>query len=228
MRARSPDIQDVLLAAAALVLPFAALLAVSHAARASFARLVPAFAGGAAVALAARAVNDLVGAGDTDLGFVVVAPAIEECAKALVLLAFAARRPHDLRDPATALALGAGVGLGFSVVENLAYALGDANAWGVLVARSVTATPIHAAATAAVAAGASLALRAPRWQAAALAAGGIVLHGVYNASLAFLPTTRIVGELYTRGIVVILLAGAAFTAVVLAADRLSRTSGESP
>lgn len=213
---------DVLLAAASIVAPLAALFAVAQAARTAWLRLVPAFAAGGAVSLVARLGNDLLDAGATDVGFIVVTPALEECAKALVLLGLAVRRPHDLRAPASALALGAAVGLGFSLVENLAYALADANAWGVLVARSVTATPLHAAATAAVAGGASLALRAPKAKAAALAAGGIVLHGVYNATFVFVPTTRIFGELYTRGLLVILLGGGAFVLVLLAADRAAR------
>lgn len=203
--------------------------AVARAARRPLRDLVAPFSGGLVASLAA-AFGAVASRGLLDGGVasVVAVPPLEESLKALVLLAVVLGRPERLRAPAAALATGAAVGLGFSVAENAAYALADANAWGVLVARSVTSTPIHATATALVAAGASLALRAPTWRAAALVVGGVLLHAAFNAVLLWAPTTRIVGELYTRGVLVVALAGLAFVTLLFAADRLSRTPGERP
>ncbi len=144
-------------------------------------------------ALAARHAAPWVGV-DPDvaagaLTAVVVAPAVEEPAKALVLLPIAFSRHFD--NMTDGFVYGAAAGLGFGMTENLLYFVGtsgDVHQWlGTVLIRTFYSAVMHATATACV--GAGLGWGRFRGVRVALATGalglvlGAVIHAGWNALL---------------------------------------------
>lgn len=126
---------------------------------------------------------------DTALGAVIVAPLVEEPAKALFLVPIAFSRHFD--NMTDGFVYGAAIGLGFGMTENLLYFVsvsGDAQQWlGTVVIRTFYSAVMHATATAAVGAGLGWGrfrgwgwVMLSGWIGACLAVG---IHGAWNGLL---------------------------------------------
>lgn len=118
------------------------------------------------------------------VGAVLVAPLIEEPAKAVVLLFVALTRKFD--NATDGFVYGAATGLGFGMTENFMYftvtaASGDVGFWaGTVVVRTLYSAVMHATASSVV--GASLGLakfRGLPWMGASLAGGLLVAIGIH-------------------------------------------------
>ena len=120
------------------------------------------------------------------VGAVLVAPLVEEPAKALVLLFIAMSRHFD--NATDGFVYGAAAGLGFGMTENFLYfavtaTTGDVGMWaGTVVIRTLYSAVMHATATAVVGAALGLAkFRGLPWMMVALVGGLTVAMGIHMA-----------------------------------------------
>ena len=132
-----------------------------------------------------------------DWGAALTAPINEELAKGAGVLLLLVLAPRLIRSPFDGLILGAFIGLGFQISENISYAwIGAANsfgdigaAWQTIVARTLASVPSHWMYTAIFGAGLIWFIGRPDVRARkALGAGlmltAMVMHGLWDASAA--------------------------------------------
>jgi protease PrsW len=130
-----------------------------------------------------------------DWGAALTAPVNEELAKGAGVLLLFALAPRLVRSPFDGLILGAFVGLGFQISEDMSYAFigaadsfGDVGAaWGTIVARTLTSFTSHWMYTGVFGAGlvwfiGTPAVPARRGLGAGLMLTAMLMHGVWNAS----------------------------------------------
>jgi protease PrsW len=128
-----------------------------------------------------------------DWGAALAAPLNEELAKGAGVLLLLVLAPRLIRSPFDGLIIGAFIGLGFQISEDISYAwigaassFGDIGAaWGTVVARTLASIPSHWMYTAVFGAGLIWFIGRPdvparRW----LGAGLMLMHGLWDASAA--------------------------------------------
>jgi RsiW-degrading membrane proteinase PrsW (M82 family) len=133
----------------------------------------------------------------TDWGAALAAPINEEVAKGAGILLLLTLAPRLIRSPFDGLILGAFVGLGFQISEDISYAwIGAANsfgdlgaAWQTIVARTIVSLTSHWTFTAIFGAGLIWFIGRPdvparKWLGAGLMATAILTHGLWDASSA--------------------------------------------
>jgi RsiW-degrading membrane proteinase PrsW (M82 family) len=149
-----------------------------------------------------------------DWGAALAAPVDEELAKGAGVLLLLLLAPKLIRSPFDGLIVGAFVGLGFQISEDISYAwIGTANsfgdvgvAWTTIVVRSLASIPSHWMYTAIFGAGLIWFIGRPdvparRWLGAGLMLTAVLMHGVWDASAA------IAGSSMFGGIVPLAVAG---------------------
>lgn len=132
-----------------------------------------------------------------DWGAALAAPIDEELAKGAGLLLLLVLAPRLVRSPFDGLILGAFIGLGFQISENISYAwIGAANsfgdvgaAWGTILARTLASIPSHWMYTGVFGAGLIWFIGRPdvparRGLGAALMLAAMLMHGLWDASAA--------------------------------------------
>jgi protease PrsW len=132
-----------------------------------------------------------------DWGAALTAPINEELAKGAGVLLLLVLAPRLVRSPFDGLILGAFVGLGFQISEDISYAwIGAANAfgdlgatWSTIIARTLASIPSHWMYTGIFGAGLVWFIGRPdvparRGLGAALMLGAMLMHGVWDASAA--------------------------------------------
>jgi protease PrsW len=137
-----------------------------------------------------------------DWGAALAAPIDEELAKGAGVLLLLTLAPKLIRSPFDGLILGAFVGLGFQISEDISYAwIGAANsfgdihaAWSTIVVRTLASIPSHWMYTAIFGAGLIWFLGRPdvparRGLGAALMLTAMLMHGVWDASAALAGTS---------------------------------------
>jgi protease PrsW len=133
----------------------------------------------------------------TDWGAALAAPINEEVAKGAGILLLLTLAPRLIRSPFDGLILGAFVGIGFQISEDISYAwIGAANsfgdigaAWQTIVARMIASLTSHWAFSAIFGAGLVWFIGRPdvparKWLGAGLMVTAILTHGLWNASSA--------------------------------------------
>ena len=133
----------------------------------------------------------------TDWGAALAAPINEEVAKGAGILLLLTLAPRLIRSPFDGLILGAFVGIGFQINEDISYAwIGSANsfgdigaAWQTIVARMIASLTSHWAFSAIFGAGLIWLIGRPdaparKWLGAGLMVTAILTHGLWNASSA--------------------------------------------
>jgi RsiW-degrading membrane proteinase PrsW (M82 family) len=132
-----------------------------------------------------------------DWGAALAAPVNEELAKGAGVLLLLVLAPRLIRSPFDGLILGALIGLGFQISEDISYAwIGAANsfgdigaAWGTILARTLASIPSHWMFTGVFGAGLVWFIGRPEVPArrrlgAGLMAAAMLLHGLWDASAA--------------------------------------------
>ncbi len=132
-----------------------------------------------------------------DWGAALAAPIDEELAKGAGLLLLLVLAPRLIRSPFDGLILGAFIGLGFQISENISYAwIGAANAfgdvgaaWGTILARTLASIPSHWMYTGVFGAGLIWFIGRPdvparRGLGAGLMLAAMLMHGLWDASAA--------------------------------------------
>jgi protease PrsW len=133
----------------------------------------------------------------TDWGAALTAPIDEELAKGAGVLVLLTLAPRLVRSPFDGLILGAFVGLGFQISEDISYAfIGAANAfgdvgaaWGTIVVRTLSSIPSHWMYTGVFGAGLIWFVGRPdvparRWLGAGLMLAAMLMHGLWDGSAA--------------------------------------------
>lgn len=163
------------------------------------------------------------------LGVLIVAPLVEEAAKALG--ARSGRRHTDVR--VDGIVYGAAAGLGFSATENLFYGLaalaegGASASLFVIALRSFSSSFLHASATAVVGFGLAKSWLTGRWTAVLpFYFAAVIMHAVFNFLASF-------GELYAERVgesayIIGFGAAAAFAVVAVSVVRLKLASHPRP
>jgi protease PrsW len=132
-----------------------------------------------------------------DWGAALTAPINEELAKGAGILLLLTLAPRLIRSPFDGLILGAFVGLGFQISEDISYAwIGAANAfgdvgatWATIIARSVASVPSHWMYTGVFGAGLIWFIGRPdvparKWLGGGLMLTAMLMHGLWDASAA--------------------------------------------
>jgi len=132
-----------------------------------------------------------------DWGPALAAPVNEELAKGAGVLLLLLLAPRLIRSPFDGLILGAFIGLGFQISEDISYAwIGAANsfgdigaAWGTIFARTLASIPSHWMYTGVFGAGLVWFIGRPdvparRWLGAGLMLTAMLMHGLWDASAA--------------------------------------------
>jgi protease PrsW len=132
-----------------------------------------------------------------DWGAALTAPVNEELAKGAGVLLLLTLAPRLIRSPFDGLVVGALVGLGFQISEDISYAfIGAANsfgdlgaAWGTIIARTLASIPSHWMFTGIFGAGLVWFIGRPevparKWLGAGLMLTAMLMHGLWDASAA--------------------------------------------
>jgi RsiW-degrading membrane proteinase PrsW (M82 family) len=132
-----------------------------------------------------------------DWGAALTAPINEELAKGAGVLLLLTLAPRLIRSPFDGLVVGALVGLGFQISEDISYAfIGAANsfgdvgaAWGTIIARTLASIPSHWMFSGIFGAGLVWFIGRPevparKWLGAGLMLTAMLMHGLWNASSA--------------------------------------------
>jgi protease PrsW len=132
-----------------------------------------------------------------DWGAALSAPIDEELAKGAGVLLLLTLAPRLIRSPFDGLVVGALVGLGFQISEDISYAfIGAANsfgdlgaAWGTIIARTLASIPSHWMFSGIFGAGLVWFIGRPevparKWLGAGLMLTAMLMHGLWNASSA--------------------------------------------
>jgi RsiW-degrading membrane proteinase PrsW (M82 family) len=152
-----------------------------------------------------------------DWGAALAAPVDEELAKGAGVLLLLALAPRLVRSPFDGLILGAFVGLGFQISEDISYAwIGAANAfgdvhasWATIVVRTLASIPSHWMFTAIFGAGLIWFIGRPDVPArkgvgAGLMLTAVLMHGLWNASGA-IGSSSVVGWIVPLGVAATLI-----------------------
>jgi RsiW-degrading membrane proteinase PrsW (M82 family) len=152
-----------------------------------------------------------------DWGAALAAPVDEELAKGAGILLLLALAPRLVRSPFDGLILGAFVGLGFQISEDISYAwIGAANAfgdvhasWATIVVRTLASIPSHWMFTAIFGAGLIWFIGRPDVPArkgvgAGLMLTAVLMHGLWNASGA-IGSSSVVGWIVPLGVAATLI-----------------------
>jgi RsiW-degrading membrane proteinase PrsW (M82 family) len=152
-----------------------------------------------------------------DWGAALTAPVDEELAKGAGVLLLLTLAPRLVRSPFDGLILGAFVGLGFQISEDISYAfIGAANsfgdvgaAWGTIVVRTLSSISSHWMYTAVFGAGLVWFVGRPdvparKWLGAGLMLTAMLMHGLWDASAAIAGSSDLgwlVPTLVTAGLI---------------------------
>jgi RsiW-degrading membrane proteinase PrsW (M82 family) len=152
-----------------------------------------------------------------DWGAALTAPVDEELAKGAGVLLLLTLAPRLVRSPFDGLILGAFVGLGFQISEDISYAfIGAANsfgdvgaAWGTIVVRTLSSISSHWMYTAVFGAGLVWFVGRPdvparKWLGAGLMLAAMLMHGLWDASAAIAGSSDLgwlVPTLVTAGLI---------------------------
>jgi RsiW-degrading membrane proteinase PrsW (M82 family) len=152
-----------------------------------------------------------------DWGAALTAPVDEELAKGAGVLLLLTLAPRLVRSPFDGLILGAFVGLGFQISEDISYAfIGAANsfgdvgaAWGTIVVRTLSSISSHWMYTAVFGAGLVWFVGRPdvparKWLGAGLMLTAMLMHGLWDASAAIAGSSDLgwlVPTLVTTGLI---------------------------
>jgi protease PrsW len=152
-----------------------------------------------------------------DWGAALTAPVDEELAKGAGVLLLLTLAPRLVRSPFDGLILGAFVGLGFQISEDISYAfIGAANsfgdvgaAWGTIVVRTLSSISSHWMYTAVFGAGLVWFVGRPdvparKWLGAGLMLAAMLMHGLWDASAAIAGSSDLgwlVPTLVTTGLI---------------------------
>jgi RsiW-degrading membrane proteinase PrsW (M82 family) len=152
-----------------------------------------------------------------DWGAALAAPIDEELAKGAGVLLLLTLAPKLIRSPFDGLILGAFVGLGFQISEDISYAwIGAANAfgdvgvaWSTIIVRSLASIPSHWMYTGIFGAGLIWFVGRPdvparRWLGAGLMLTAMLMHGLWDASGA-LAGSSVFGWIVPLGVATVLI-----------------------